>query len=66
MYVLQFNYHTSFLYLFPFGTEKSPPSGPTLHSKKRLETRLLLSLVSTGPYFRPETSKLSVTVGKDL
>ena len=34
--------------------------------EERPEARLLLSLVSKGPYFRLETLKLSVAVGKGL
>ena len=56
----------SFLYPLSFGTDKKFTLGSYSSLQEELETKLLLSLVSKGPYFRSETSKLSVTVGKDL
>ena len=65
MYVPQFNYHTSFLYPFSLRTRQRVHLC-TLFFIPRKTRDLSLSLVSTGPHLRPETSKLSVTVGEDL
>ena len=65
MYVPQFNYHTSFLYPFSLGTRQRVHLWTLLFIPRKTRD-LSLSLVSTGPHLRSETSKLSVTVSKDL